>query len=107
MSPTRVTELRDGQIETWILHPATLDLPCAKLQDLQVADATESAAVLNRIFAGEKFPPRDITVLNAAAALLIAGKADDLRTALTLAAEAIDSGKTAKKLQDLIRCTNE
>jgi anthranilate phosphoribosyltransferase len=107
MSPTRVTELRDGQIETWILHPATLDLPCAKLEDLQVADANESASVLKRIFTGEKFPPRDITLLNAAAALLIAGKADDLRAGLTLATNAIDSGKAHQKLQDLVRCTNE
>jgi anthranilate phosphoribosyltransferase len=107
MSPTRVTELHGGQIETWLLHPATLDIPCAKLEDLQVADASESASVLKRSFAGENFPPRDITVLHAAAALLIAGKADDLRMGLQLATAAIDSGNARKKLEDLIRCTNE
>jgi anthranilate phosphoribosyltransferase len=106
MSATRVTELRDGQIETWMLHPGTLGFATARLEDLQVRDAGESASVLRRIFAGEKFPPRDITLLNAAAALLIAGKAQDLRAGLKLAADAVDSGKAKAKLAELVACTN-
>ena len=73
MGPTRVSELRDGTITTRIIDAASLGLPIAKIEDLQVADAAESAAVLRDIFAGRPGPRRDIAILNAAAALLVAG----------------------------------
>jgi anthranilate phosphoribosyltransferase len=105
MSPTRVSELKDGEVKTWFVDPATLNLPRAKLADLQVNSADESAATLKSIFSGAKSPARDIALLNAAAALVVAGKAEDLVIGLSLASQTVDSGAANSTLGNLIRCT--
>ncbi len=105
LGPTRVSELKDGQIHTWILDPRTLGLDDARLSDLQVGTAEESADVIRSILDGVKGPPRDIALLNAAAALVIAGRAADLSAGLSLARAAIDSGDAHRALGGLIRCS--
>ncbi|MBC8107865.1 MAG: anthranilate phosphoribosyltransferase, partial [Anaerolineae bacterium] len=77
----------------------------ANLADLQVNSADESAAILKAIFDGLKSPARDIALLNAAAALVVAGKANDLVMGLALASETVDSGRANSTLQTLVRCT--
>jgi len=106
LGPTRISELHNGHIRTTTLDPRALGLPYARLSDLQVMTAEQSAEVLRSIFAGEKGPCRDIAILNAAAALTLAGKARDLPHALILAAETIDDGLVEKTLQTLVQLTN-
>jgi len=106
MGPTQISELKNDKVTTWTLDPLSLKLPDARLDDLQVADADESAAVIRRILAGEKFPPRDIALLNAAAALVVAEIAPDLNAAYNTCASAIDSGAAGRTLETLVRFSN-
>ena len=106
LGPTRVSELRDGEVHTWRLDPESVGLPYARLSDLQVENAEDSARVIKTILAGEKGPARDIAVLNAGAAICISGKAWDLGEGVNDAAQSIDSGAAAKALESLVRFSN-
>jgi len=106
ISETRISELSDGQVKTWSLDATLLNLPKAKLEDLQVSTAQESADAIRCVLSGEKGPKRDIALLNAAAALVVAERCDELQEGLELAAKAVDSGKAAYSLDTLVRLTN-
>jgi anthranilate phosphoribosyltransferase len=105
LGTTRVSELKDGEVHTWHVDPKDLGLAYARLSDLQVNSVDESADVISRVLIGEQGPPRDITVLNAAAALVVAGQATDLRDGLQRAEDAIDTGTANKTLEKLVRCS--
>jgi anthranilate phosphoribosyltransferase len=107
IGPTRISELRDGQIMTWTLDPAKLGLPYSRLGDLQVANVEEAADALRMVLRGVAGPMRDIATLNAAAALVIAGKARDLKDGVVLASDAIDSGRAAQTLEKLIKTSQQ
>ncbi len=100
--PNRVTELREGWLRTFTLDPAALELPRARLSDLAGGLAEENATITRAILAGEPGPRRDVVLLNAAAALVVGGKTDDLRLGLALAAHSIDSGAALACLEALI-----
>jgi anthranilate phosphoribosyltransferase len=106
LGPTRVSELTGGEVQTWSLDPAKLGLPYARLSDLQVDSADASADVIRRVLRGELGPARDITALNAAAALVVAGKESQLPQALRRATDAIESGRALRTLEALVRCSN-
>lgn len=106
MAPTRVSELADGQVKTWTLDADLLDLPVAKVEDLQVGSAAESAVAIREVLSGKKGPKRDIALLNAAAALVVAEQCDALQDGLELAAKAVDSGAAANTLDALVRLSN-
>ena len=106
IGPTRVSELKGGDVRTWSLDPSALGIPYARLSDLQVNDVDESADVIRRVLWGETGPTRDIVALNAGAALLVAGADDDLPAALRRADEAIESGAAQRTLDSLVRCSN-
>src|SRR5258706_1611156 len=103
LGPTRVSDLHDGHLHTWTLDPRSLGLPYARLSDLAVSTVDEAADALRKIFANEPGPRRDIALLNAAAALVVAGKAKDLREGLALADNALSKGKAQQTLDALIR----
>src|SRR3954470_20929622 len=107
IGPTRVSELRDGHIQTWMLDPAKLGLPYARLSDLQVSSVEEAADHLRRVMAGEGGPMRDIALLNAAAGLVIAGKCRELKDGLVVAADAIDSGRARRTLESLVKSSQQ
>src|SRR5688500_16813145 len=67
LGATRVSELKDGEVDTWHVDPKDFGIPYARLSDLQVGSVDESADVISRVLIGEQGAPRDITVLNAAA----------------------------------------
>jgi anthranilate phosphoribosyltransferase len=106
LGATRVSELQNGHVKTWMLDPKSLGLPYARLSDLQVDSVDGAAEALRLIFAGEKGPRRDIALLNAAAALVVAGACRDLPHGLITAAETVDDGLAEKTLQVLIHCSN-
>ncbi len=89
------------------IDPAAFGMPYADASDLAGGDAQQNAAIVRNILAGEQGAPRDIVLLNTAAALWIAGRADGIASGLRLAAAAVDSGKADKILQNLIQFTNK
>lgn len=107
IGPTRVSELKAGEVRNWHLDPHELGIPYARLSDLQVNGPDESAEMIRRILAGAAGPTRDIAALNAAAALVVAGRAENLEAAMKLAGESIDSGAARRALESLARFSNE
>jgi anthranilate phosphoribosyltransferase len=105
MGPTTISELVAGRVQSWSLDPMTLQLPRASLRDLQVSSVDESASALRSIFAGERSPRRDIVLLNAAAALVVAERVADLPALLSLAAHTVDSGAAQSTVQRLVRAS--
>lgn len=106
--PTQVAEVRDGQIETFTVHPNDLGLQTAELETLLVATPQESAAVIRDILNGkEQGPRRRHALLNAAAALVVANTARNLATALPMAIEAVDSGAAQETLKKLAEISNQ
>jgi len=103
---SHVAELKDGRVTQFEVSPETAGLARAKPADLKGADAATNAAAITGLLAGERGPYRDIVLLNSAAALLIAGKANDLKAGAALAAQAIDSGKAKAVLAGLVAITN-
>lgn len=101
--PTFVTALEAGGIRSFEIVPEAAGLARAKLEDLKGGDAFQNAAALKEVLDGARNPYRDIAVLNAAAALIIAEKAADLKEGAARAAEAIDQGRAAAVLAKLIK----
>jgi anthranilate phosphoribosyltransferase len=99
---TFVTELRDGWIRQYNLDPHDFGFEYCTAAELKGGGAKDNAQILRSILAGEKGPRRDVVVLNAAAAIIAAGKADDFITAIALAGDSIDSGKALRSLDDLV-----
>ena len=106
-APTRVTELKDGAVRTYDLTPEQLLGRQARREEIAGGEASLNATITRSILNGEKGPKRDITVVNAAAALIAAGVAVDFPQAIQVAESAIDEGKALKKLEALVRFTNE
>lgn len=107
-SPADVLEVRaagsdgDFELDEWRVDPHQLGLPPASMADLKGGDAAFNAKVIRSVLEGETGARRDIGVLNAAAALMVAGRVDDLPSGLTLASESIDSGRALAVLDALV-----
>ena len=99
--PTRVAEARDGVVRTYEVTPEEFGLRRATLADIAGGDAAQNAAIIRRVLAGEKSPHRDVVLMNSAAALVAAGCSDHLTKAVPVAADSIDSGAAAQKLEAL------
>lgn len=105
-APTRITELKDGLIRTYDLMPEQYFGEAAAPESLVGGDAGANAAILRAVLSGEKGARRNIILLNAAAALMAAGKAENFSQGLKLAEQTIDSGAALGKLEALIEFTN-
>jgi anthranilate phosphoribosyltransferase len=100
--PSNVVEVRDGAVTTWRVDPAELGLRRADREDLVGGDAHLNADLARRVLAGEHGPHRDIIGLNAGAALIAAGLADDLPSGMEAALASIDSGAAVAALAKLV-----
>jgi len=100
-APTKVTELRDGWMRTYVLDPAEYGFELCGSADLKGGDAAENARITERVLAGDLGPKRDVVILNAAAAIYVAGIAPDLGSAIEAARASIDSGKATMVLDKL------
>ena len=100
---TRVAEARAGSVRSYEIEPEEFGMNRASLQEISGGDANENAAIIRAILEGEKSARRDIVILNAAAALVAAARADHIAGAIPLAAKSIDSGAAAQKLNALIQ----
>jgi len=104
--PTSVVALGNGQIQELMIEPESFGLPRTSLEAIRGGKPEENARALIRLFEGEAGPYRTIVLLNAACALIVAGKASTYAEAQALAATAIDSGAALAKLKALARVTN-
>ena len=104
---TQVSELSDGEINTYMLDPTELGIPTAQASDLKGGTPEENAEMTLSVLRGEKGPKRDIVLLNAAAAIVAGGKAADIAAGLAAAAESIDSGRALERLEGLKAKSNE
>jgi anthranilate phosphoribosyltransferase len=105
--PTRVAEVREGSVRSYEVNPEEFGLQRASLDQISGGDAAENASIVRRILGGEKSPRRDVVLMNAGAALVAAGKAEHLSAAAGNAAESIDSGRAAQKLDALVNFTQK
>ena len=104
--PTRVAELKAGAISAFEVNPEDAGLPRATLAQLKGGDAQANAAAIREVLGGEPGPFRDIVLLNAAAALIVGGKAARLSEGVERAARSIDTGAAAQALDKLAAVTN-
>lgn len=99
---SHLAEVHEGVVRTSRVAPEDFGLARAKIGDLQGGDRQENAQIIRRVLAGDAGPRRDIVLMNAAAALVVGGVAGDLKAGVALAAQSIDSGAAAAKLEALI-----
>ncbi len=99
---SRVSEVREGVVRSYPVRPEDFGMPRATMRELQGGDREENAQIIRQILRGEGGPKRDIVLMNAAAALVAAGKAKDFKEGVALAVHSIDSGSARAKLEGLI-----
>ena len=104
--PTEVAEWKDGTVRRFTVTPQEAGLPLASINDIRGGDAEVNAAALTALLAGERGAYRDIVLLNAAAALVVGERADDLAQGVEQAARVIDDGHAAQALAALVAATN-
>ena len=104
--PTYVAELSGGKVKTYEIKPEDVGLKRAKPEELRGGDAMHNAEALRGVLAGKPGAFRDVALLNAAAALLVADKAKSLKEGLELAAKSVDTGAARKRLERLVEISN-
>jgi anthranilate phosphoribosyltransferase len=103
---TAVASLENGKVTTFEIKPEDVGLKVARPEELRGADADTNAKALTEVLKGKKSAFRDVALLNAAAAILVAGKAKDLKDGLAIATKALDSGEAEGRLDRLINISN-
>jgi anthranilate phosphoribosyltransferase len=104
--PTKVAEVRDGSVHCYEITPEQFGLPRSPLAAIAGGDIADNTAMLRDILEGARSPRRDIVLLNAAATLVAAGRAESIGEALPMAAQSLDSGCARAKLAALVAFTN-
>jgi anthranilate phosphoribosyltransferase len=103
---TRIAEAHEGSVRSYEVEPEEFGMKPAALNDISGGDAAENADIIRAVLDGERSPRRDVVLLNTAAALVAAGRAEHIAQAIPLAAKSIDSGAAAGKLEKLLRFSN-
>jgi anthranilate phosphoribosyltransferase len=104
---TFVAELKNGQVNEYVLNPAQFGLVTHQLKDIQIKDAAESKAMILDVLHGKKGAARDIVLMNAGAAIYVSGQVSSLQAGIDKAATVIDSGAALEKLNQLIERSNQ
>jgi len=105
--PTSVTALEDGTIKSFEISPEEVGLPKVKPEALRGGDAAANANALRKVLAGKDSAFRQVALFNAAAALVVAEKAKNLKNGVELAAQSVDSGEAEGRLERLIAVSND
>lgn len=103
---TSICELKDGELKCYEIAPEDFGMERCSKEDLVGGNPRENAEITLSILNGQKGPKRNAVVLNSAAALYVAGKADSIADGVRLASEIIDSGRAKKQLEKFIEYTN-
>lgn len=106
-APTRISELRNGDVMTYDITPEEIGLKTVPLGEVQGGDAAVNAAIIRRVFAGERSAYREIVLANAGACIYVADRAASLAEGVQTAARMIDSGAAMDKLNEWIATTGE
>lgn len=104
-SATSVCEFRAGEYKNYEICPEDFGLTRCDKEELKGGSPEENAKIVRAVLGGEKGPRRDVVLMNAGAALYIAGKAESLEAGVRLAAELIDSGAALRKLEEFVKAT--
>ena len=104
---TRIAEAREGLVRTYEVEPEEFGMKPARLQEIAGGDAAQNAEIIRAVLGGEKSARRDVVLLNAAAALVAAGRAEHLAQAIPIAANSIDAGAAAAKLAALVHFSSQ
>jgi anthranilate phosphoribosyltransferase len=105
-SRTKVSRFQHGKTDTYYIEPEDFGLRRGIIEDIHGNTKGDNASITLSILNGEKGPRRDIVLMNSAFALIAAGKTEDVKTALSMAADAIDSGKASQKLEEVKRISH-
>src|SRR6185295_7375203 len=103
---TSVASLENGKVTTFEIKPEDVGLAVSKPEQLRGGDADSNAAALRAVLKGTKGPFRDVALFNAAAAIMVAGKAKDLREGIAIATKSVDSAEAEGRLDRLIAISN-
>jgi anthranilate phosphoribosyltransferase len=103
---TRIAEAHEGSVRSYEVEPEEFGMKLAALNEISGGDAVENAGIIHAVLDGERSPRRDVVLLNTAAALVAAGRAEHIAQAIPLAAKSIDSGAAAGKLEKLLCFSN-
>ena len=106
-APTTVCEIKNGYYRSFVIKPEDFGFTRCQKSDLLGGTPAENAAITKALLQGERGPKRDAVLLNAGAALFIAGKAEDIAGGVKLAAELIDSGSALEKLNRFVEASNQ
>jgi anthranilate phosphoribosyltransferase len=101
-APTRVAELKNGEVRTYNISPADFGVSQSKIESLAVDDAGQSLGMINTVFKNIVCPARDIVLLNSGAAIYASGLADSIADGIKAAEEVLANGEAAKKLDALV-----
>ena len=101
-APTRVLEVRDGQVDEWDLSPEDFGFRTVGPDEVAGGSPADNAETTRRVLAGEQFPGREFVLLNAAAAIFVSGSVGTFEEGIGIAAESIDSGAAARVLERLV-----
>ena len=104
--PTKVAELRNGEVKEYTIEPEQFSFERCRLEELHGGNPQESAVIVRAILDGKKGPPRDVVLLNSGAALYVSGSAETIASGIKVAADSIDSGKARRKLAQLVELSN-
>jgi anthranilate phosphoribosyltransferase len=104
---TKVSECRDGAVHTFYVHPSDFGIEKANPEDLKGGDASANAGIVRRVLDGGRGAPRDVVLLNAGAALFVAGCAPSVAAGITLAAQAIDGGRARTTLERMVSSSQQ
>ncbi len=106
-APSSIYRLKDGEITHAEFTPEDFGVARTTLDQLGGGDSETNAAITRAVLAGEQGPRRDISLVNAAPAIVVAGLADGFAEAMVLAADAVDSGRSMAVLEEAIALSNE
>lgn len=104
---TKVSELKDGNINTYFIDPRDFEIPIAKKNEISGGDPEENAEIILKILKGETGPRRNMVLMNAGAAIYVGKKADSLKEGIEKAKEVIDTGLALEKLNEFAKFTQE
>ncbi len=102
---TYIAELKDGKVSEYVLNPQQFGMNLHRAESIRVQNAEESKTMILAVLDGEPGPTRDIVLLNAGAAIYVAGQASSLLDGIARAAQVIDDGTAKEKLYSLIKGT--
>jgi anthranilate phosphoribosyltransferase len=103
--PSRVYELRGGDVREYEIEPQDVGLGRSSSEDLRGGTPPENAVLMRAVLNGERGPRRDVVLLNAAAALIAAGRAEDWQEGIDVAGESLDSGRARQALERMVRAS--